>query len=81
MKIKFKLKPKNIKFDKIWREAIADLLINLSAGWFGSILILPNSTRITSFQNVLVLTENFILGIFSLMMAVNLKKENSRRKI
>lgn len=43
---------------------LSDLLVNISAGWFGIVLITPVlSSPFISFENVLILTKNFLFGI------------------
>ena len=66
--------------DADWLEAIADLLINLAAGWFGSVIIVPNFTGLEFPFNLIVLTQNVVNGIVSLAVAVRLKKWSKRRK-
>ena len=60
--------------DAEWLEAIAELLINLSAGWFGAILIVSNITGSEFPSNLIILTGDFVGGIFSLLIAVRIKK-------
>lgn len=60
--------------DAEWLEATADLFINLSAGWFGAILIVPNLSRGEFPDNLKILTVDIVLGIVSLLFAVRLKK-------
>lgn len=60
--------------DPDWLEAIAEVLINLSAGWFGAILIVPNFTGSEFPASLIILTGDFVGGIFSLLIAVRIKK-------
>ncbi|MBI2310130.1 hypothetical protein HYU89_04520 [Candidatus Collierbacteria bacterium] len=56
------------------------MLINLAAGWFGSVTIVPNFTGLEFPFNLIVLTQNIVNGIVSLAVAVRLKKWSKRRK-
>lgn len=60
--------------DAEWLKAIADLLINLSAGWFGAILVVPNFGGAEYPDNLKILTVDAVLAIVSLVFAVKLKK-------
>jgi len=60
--------------DADWLEAIADLLINLAAGWFGAIFIVPNFSGLPYPLNVLVLTQDLIVGIVTLIAAIKLRR-------
>ncbi len=66
--------------DADWLEAIADLLVNLSAGWFGAIVIVPNFIGLEFPFSLMVLTQNIGNGIVSLAIAVSLKKWSKGRK-
>jgi hypothetical protein len=55
-------------------NALADLLINLSAGWVGAILISPNFTWASRNKKIIVLTTDVILATISLVLAVILKQ-------
>lgn len=61
-------------FDPVWSQSIADLLINLSAGWFGAVFVLPITTKLSKKLNVLLLTMNLTVGMLSLGFAVELRK-------
>jgi hypothetical protein len=57
-------------------EVLSDLLVNLSAGWFGLILIVPGFGGIKSTQDALfLLTINLFWGIISLVLAMKLREE------
>jgi hypothetical protein len=56
----------------IWLGSIADLLINLSAGWFGVAIILPISVRRQSTKPIALLI-NVQFGIFALIASVFLR--------
>ena len=66
--------------DADWLEAIADLLINLAAGWFGTVLIVPNFSGVEYPDNLKILTTDIVLGIVSLIIAVKLKRTAKRRR-
>ena len=67
-------------FDKVSLGAISDLLINLSAGWFASVLIVPNFTHIRSSFNILILIADVIWGIVCLVVAIKLKRSSLKRR-
>ncbi len=66
--------------DAEWLEAIAELMTNLSAGWFGSVIIVPNFSGLEFPFNLIVLIQNTVNGIVSLVVAVSLKKWSKRRR-
>ena len=54
---------------------IAELFTNLSAGWFGAIVIFPNLFNYrNNIELILSLTLNFSLGILSLLLAFYFKE-------
>lgn len=63
-----------------WLETIAELLINMAAGWFGAILIVPNFTGSDFPYNVFLLIGDLVGGIISLALAVKLKRLAKLRK-
>lgn len=65
-----------MRSDSVWGLSIADLLINLSAGWFGAVFIIPIATKLPKKLNLLLLTWNLFVGILSLTGAVELRKIN-----
>lgn len=56
----------------LWLQAVSDLFINLSAGWFGAALIVPLYTKKPKFKPW-VLTINLLLGIVALLLAIFLR--------
>jgi len=53
----------------IWLQGLSDILINLSAGWFGAAFILPMTIR--KFKvNWRILTINIACGIFTYVTAM-----------
>jgi len=57
----------------IWNSILSDLFVNLSAGWFGAVLIVPNFTKETGYRRLWMLTANGVLGILSLLLAFKLR--------
>jgi hypothetical protein len=56
---------------------LSDLLINLSAGWFGLILIVPGLGGVKSLQDaIFLLTTNLFWGIIALVLAMKLKEDS-----
>lgn len=53
----------------IWFLALSDLLINLSAGWFGAAIAIPLYTKKPKFKPWALIV-NSLLGIVSLLSAV-----------
>jgi len=63
-----------MKFDPAWFEIFSELLINLSAGWFGAAFIVPNFAGLTKPTNFWILTANIIFSILCLVLAFRLRK-------
>ena len=57
----------------VWNGLIADLLVNMAAGWFGAVLIVPNFSKETGFSKWGILTVDLVMGILSLLLAFKLK--------
>jgi len=57
-----------------WFEIFSDLLVNLAAGWFGAVIIVPNFSGINPPFNLLILTGNVLAGILSLVAAFKLRR-------
>lgn len=55
--------------DKIWFSIASDLLVNLSAGWFGAILIVPNFSKIKGTSRIWVLLSDFVAAIICLILS------------
>ena len=62
-----------------WSSVVSDLFVNLSAGWFGAVLIVPNFFGLNPPFNSLVLTGDILAGIFSLLIAFKLKKRSKKK--
>ena len=62
----------NVKslFTPIRLNALSQLFINLSAGWFGIVFIIPGVTKLDTFDDFLWLTKNVLLGILALLVAM-----------
>lgn len=54
---------------KTWSLLISDLLINLSAGWFGAALIVPTFSNDSLTMNLWILTMDMLLGTLFLTMS------------
>lgn len=63
-----------MKIDPVWFTVISDLFVNLSAGWFGVVLIAPNFLTKKSPLKYFLLTSDIVAGIVSLVIAFELKK-------
>ncbi len=57
----------------VWGTAIADLLINLSAGWLGAVVIIPNFSKETGAKKLFILTGDLLAAIVSLSLAVAIR--------
>lgn len=62
------------KRDPVWLLALADVFINLSAGWFGVVVIIPNFWPPANWENILLLIYDLIAGILFLIWAVKLRR-------
>lgn len=51
-------------------KALAGLCINLSAGWFGAVIIIPNFKPLTTLFSYLVLISDLLYGILFLVLTV-----------
>jgi hypothetical protein len=60
--------------DKILFSIISDLLINLSAGWFGAILIVPNFSKIRGRSRLWVLLSDFVAAMICLAISYELRR-------
>ena len=59
---------------KIWSLIFSDLLVNLAAGWFGAILIVPNYSSARGKTKIIVLISDFVSAILCLAIAFLLKR-------
>ena len=63
-----------MKLDPLLLTISSELFVNLSAGWFGAILIVPNFASRESPYNLAILTGDILAGISSLVVAFRLRK-------
>lgn len=63
-----------VRVDPVWWATISDLLVNLSAGWFGAIVVLPIVFPFHKKVNVSLLIFDAAVGIVSLLFAVQLRR-------
>lgn len=54
-------------------NALADLLIDLSAGWFGVVFVVPIASKRPGKVKLFVLTTNLIFGILALIISIVLR--------
>jgi len=64
----------SIMIDFTWFGIFSDLFINLAAGWFGAVIIVPNFSGINPPFNFLILTGDVLAGILSLVAAFKLRR-------
>lgn len=60
----------NKQFAKSILEAVGGLLLNLSSGWFGIILISPGFLGKSSSESIVTLLVNIPFGILSLLLSI-----------
>lgn len=63
-----------IRFDESSLQAISDLFINLSAGWYGAATIGVSLYDFTSFSAVLSLSTNLVFGTLVLAFGIKIRK-------
>ena len=63
-----------MKFDSALVLIFSDLFVNLSAGWLGALIIVPNFSSEKGVKKLLVLTADILGIILSLFIAYKLKK-------
>lgn len=56
-------------------KALSGLTINLSSGWFGAILILPNFSPIKTWADFWVLIYNVVFGSIFLGISILIEKD------
>ena len=61
--------------DAVLFSVFSDLLINLSAGWFGAAVIVPLNVVKKPKTRLWSLLVNIIFGIVSVILAVSLRKQ------
>lgn len=71
----FMLIPLAKKDRKAFSRILSGLCINLSAGWYGVVLIAPNFWPVGEFKNALVLTYDVLSGTLFLYFAFILERK------
>ena len=64
-----------LSFSKEAWSTIADLLVNLSAGWIGAAFITSSFTSRSLIVNLAILTADIGLAILSLQLAIIIRKQ------
>lgn len=59
-------------------DVLSQLFTNLSAGWFGIVLIIPGVTKLDNFDDFFWLTKNLLFGILSLLIAMILSQKGEK---
>lgn len=54
-------------------DVLADLLINLSAGWFAAAMIVPNYKQEKGWKRTVILTSDLVFGTVYLLVAIIIK--------
>ena len=54
-------------------KAVSDLLVNLSAGWFGSIVVTPHLMHWKGIGGIIALLGNAVTGIVAFVFAVRIR--------
>lgn len=60
--------------DKILLSIVADLLVNVAAGWFGLVFLVPQVEKRRQKRKFFVLTGNILFGIVCLEVAYLLRR-------
>ena len=63
-----------ILFTRKRLDILSQLFVNLSAGWFGVLLIVPGVTRLGSIEDFSWLIRNLLFGILALLVSIRLKE-------
>lgn len=53
----------------------SQLFVNLAAGWFGVVLIIPGITKLENMDDILWLIKNLLFGILALWVAIILQSK------
>ena len=69
---------KKIVIKRKLSEILSEMFVNLAAGWFGAIFIVPNYMGLKETWNYWVLTEDFVMGIISIMIALRLRLKTKK---
>lgn len=57
----------------ILANILSDLFVNLAAGWFGTVFIIPIASERPIKERFFILTVHFGLGIFCLLIAFEIR--------
>lgn len=63
-----------IRLPKYWLKALSALSINISAAWFGVVIIAPNFWPLVGFKPLLLLTADIFAGTVFLIVTVRLER-------
>ena len=61
-------------WDKDWLEVIADVFTDLSAAWFALVIVTPAAFDVPVAEIIRAIVMNISYGLFSLWIAVKLRK-------
>lgn len=56
----------------------SQLFVNLAAGWFGVVLIIPGITRLDSSRDILWLLKNLLFGILAVWVSIILHRKSKQ---
>ena len=59
-----------------WLKTLSALTVNLSAGWFAAVIIVPNLSIINDLDNMAVLIYDLIFGSIFLLLGVWFDKKS-----
>lgn len=65
-------------FTPIRFSILSQLFVNLSAGWFGVVLIIPGVARLDRLGDIAWLTKNVLLGILALVVSLKLAEKGQK---
>lgn len=63
-----------MRLDPLWSQIFSDLFVNLSAGWWATVVILPATTKPPKKLSAVALTGNILSAMLSLILAFIFKK-------
>ncbi|PIR50133.1 hypothetical protein COU79_01090 [Candidatus Peregrinibacteria bacterium CG10_big_fil_rev_8_21_14_0_10_54_7] len=66
-----------LRIDVQAQEALSDLLVNLSAGWFGTIVISPVFVDLHALFAMIILSFNALLGTLSPFGAIVIRRRST----
>lgn len=59
-----------------WLKTLSALTVNLSAGWFAAVIIIPNLSIINGLDNLAVLIYDLVFGSIFLLLGAWLEKKS-----